>query len=33
MTTLCIITGAATLSFGFMYFITWLGCILDGRDW
>ena len=33
MTTLCIIAGAVTLSFGFIYFIAWLGCMLDGREW
>lgn len=33
MTNLLIITGALTLSLAFMYFITWLGCVLDGRSW
>lgn len=33
ITVLCLITGAAALSFGVMYCVMWLGCVLDGREW
>lgn len=33
MTTLCIITGAATISCGFMYIVLRIGCWADGREW
>ena len=33
MTTICTVTGAITLSCGFMYMILRLGCWADGREW